>query len=169
MGKIATCCIIDTWYGIIKVCKSARWIMMSRWRNLPTFIHLPTYLHPYLHTYLISTPTYLPPCPQDINSRTGKKRSSSSSSISTIASSRFGSPTRIINFFRHKDDDDDEDNIIINTSSKASTTGGVVVDSDAWKVLALSFLCMIICSLDRVAMSVAILPMSLEFGYVHRL
>ncbi|GAB5036511.1 anion transporter chloroplastic-like [Nannochloropsis oceanica] len=39
------------------------------------------------------------------------------------------------------------------------------IPPDAWRILALSFLCMIICSLDRVAMSVAILPMSLEFGY----
>lgn len=39
------------------------------------------------------------------------------------------------------------------------------VPPDAWRLLALSFLCMIICSLDRVAMSVAILPMSLEFGF----
>jgi hypothetical protein len=39
------------------------------------------------------------------------------------------------------------------------------VDPAAWRLLALAFLCMIICSLDRVAMSVAILPMALEFGF----
>ena len=39
------------------------------------------------------------------------------------------------------------------------------MDPAAWWLLALAFLCMIICSLDRVAMSVAILPMALEFGF----
>lgn len=43
--------------------------------------------------------------------------------------------------------------------------GGEQVEPAAWRLLGLAFLCMIICSLDRVAMSVAILPMALEFGF----
>jgi hypothetical protein len=53
------------------------------------------------------------------------------------------------------------------TTEQAQGGGGDddEVEPAAWRLLALAFLCMIICSLDRVAMSVAILPMALEFGF----
>jgi hypothetical protein len=46
----------------------------------------------------------------------------------------------------------------------AGPMDGAGVTPEALRMLALAFVCMVVCSLDRVAMSVTLLPMSLDFG-----
>lgn len=66
---------------------------------------------------------------------------------------------------RIQDDDDDKVLTLSNTQSLQSSSQQQSIDSEFYPILALCFCVTLLSALDRVAMSIAILPISSEFGY----